>query len=156
MRNLAATETNHRSSEIPSAPQYGFLTDATICIGCKACEVACKQWNQLPADSAADGFTLTGFSYDNTIDLGATTCLARVPRCHACPLAEPCPSRGSRYEPLRKQSRFEGSFRQRRAALLRLVAEQPRPVGALDPEAFESLVRDGLVEQAGELVRLPA
>lgn len=54
-------------------PIYGFLTDATICIGCKACEVACKQWNQLPADARDDGFSLTGFSYDNTVDLGATT-----------------------------------------------------------------------------------
>ena len=89
-------------------------------------------------------------------DLGATICLARVPRCDDCPLAERCPSRGSRYEPLRKQSRFEGSFRQRRAALLRLVAAEPQPVSTLDHEAVESLVRDGLVEQAGELVRLPA
>src|SRR4051812_27076509 len=54
-------------------PRYGFLTDATLCIGCKACEVACKQWNQLPADSTAGEFRLTGFSFDNTVDLGATT-----------------------------------------------------------------------------------
>jgi formate dehydrogenase iron-sulfur subunit len=47
----------------------GFFTDATLCIGCKACEVACKQWNQLPAD----GFKFTGYSYDNTGHLGATT-----------------------------------------------------------------------------------
>ena len=47
----------------------GFLTDTTLCIGCKACEVACKQWNGLPMDDV--GFT--GFSYDNTVDLGATT-----------------------------------------------------------------------------------
>jgi len=52
----------------------GFLTDATLCIGCKACEVACKQWNQLPADGTGhDLFGLTGFSYDNTVDLGAAT-----------------------------------------------------------------------------------
>jgi len=90
------------------------------------------------------------------MDLGAMVCLARVPRCDICPLADGCPSRGRRYEPLRKQSRFEGSFRQRRAALLRLVAEEPSPLAALDREAFESLLHDGLVEQAGELVRLPA
>ena len=89
-------------------------------------------------------------------DLGATVCLARVPRCGICPLAERCPSRGRRYEPLRKQSRFEGSFRQRRAALLRLVADEAQPLQALDQEAVKSLLRDGLVEQAGELVRLPA
>jgi len=83
-------------------------------------------------------------------------CLARVPRCQTCPLAERCPSRGQRYEPLRKQSRFEGSFRQRRAALLRLVAAEDQPLESLDREAVDSLLRDGLVEQAGELVRLPA
>jgi formate dehydrogenase iron-sulfur subunit len=47
----------------------GFLTDTTLCIGCKACEVACKQWNQLPMD----GLGLTANSYDNTNDLSATT-----------------------------------------------------------------------------------
>jgi formate dehydrogenase iron-sulfur subunit len=47
----------------------GFLTDTTVCIGCKACEVACKQWNQLPLDH----FGFTANSYDNTGDLGATT-----------------------------------------------------------------------------------
>ena len=47
---------------------YGFFTDTTLCIGCKACEVACKQWNQLPADD----LRLTGTSYDNTRQLSAT------------------------------------------------------------------------------------
>jgi len=47
----------------------GFFTDSTLCIGCKACEVACKQWNQLPED----GFHFTGMSYDNTAALGAST-----------------------------------------------------------------------------------
>jgi formate dehydrogenase iron-sulfur subunit len=47
----------------------GFFTDTTLCIGCKACEVACKQWNQLPDD----GFVFTGMSYDNTVHLGAST-----------------------------------------------------------------------------------
>jgi formate dehydrogenase iron-sulfur subunit len=47
----------------------GFLTDTTLCIGCKACEVACKQWNQLPMDN----WGFKGFSYDNTGDLGAAT-----------------------------------------------------------------------------------
>ena len=89
-------------------------------------------------------------------DLGATVCLARVPRCEVCPLAEACPSRGRRYEPLRKQSPFEGSFRQRRALLLREVAAEPRLLETLDREAVDSLLRDGLVERAGELVRLPA
>jgi formate dehydrogenase iron-sulfur subunit len=47
----------------------GFFTDTTVCIGCKACEVACKQWNQLPHD----GFDFTGNSYDNTSALGSST-----------------------------------------------------------------------------------
>jgi len=47
----------------------GFFTDTSLCIGCKAREVACKQWNQLPAD----GLQWTGNSYDNTITLSATT-----------------------------------------------------------------------------------
>ena len=43
----------------------GFFTDTTVCIGCKACEVACKEWNQLPAAHGGAG-TLSGDSYDNT------------------------------------------------------------------------------------------
>jgi hypothetical protein len=70
-------------------------------------------------------------------------------------LAARCPSRGLRYEPLRRQSRFEGSFRQRRAAALRLVAGEPRPLAELDAEAVESLARDGLVRVVGDLVALP-
>jgi A/G-specific adenine glycosylase len=90
------------------------------------------------------------------MDLGATVCLARIPRCNSCPLADGCPSRGSRYEPLRKQSRFEGSSRQRRARTLRLVAEREQPLSALDPDAVESLARDGLVHVNGDVVALPA
>ena len=47
----------------------GFFTDTTLCIGCKACEVACKQWNELPSD----GIEFTGNSYDNTTALSGTT-----------------------------------------------------------------------------------
>jgi A/G-specific adenine glycosylase len=90
------------------------------------------------------------------MDLGATICLARIPRCGVCPLAGDCPSRGRRYEPLRKQSRFEGSFRERRAETLRLVAARPRELAALDGQAVASLRDDGLVECVGSRVRLPA
>jgi A/G-specific adenine glycosylase len=90
------------------------------------------------------------------MDLGATVCLARVPRCGACPLAERCPSRGRRYEPLRRQGRFEGSFRQRRARVLRAVAEGARPAAELDSEVVAALERDGLVSVADGAVRLPA
>jgi len=50
-------------------PRMGFFTDTSVCIGCKACEVACKEWNRVPDD----GLVLTGMSYDNTIGLGADT-----------------------------------------------------------------------------------
>ncbi|MET9591728.1 4Fe-4S dicluster domain-containing protein [Streptomyces sp. NPDC006516] len=50
-------------------PRAGFFTDTSVCIGCKACEVACKEWNALPED----GLSLTGMSYDNTAGLGAST-----------------------------------------------------------------------------------
>ena len=50
-------------------PTTGFFTDSTLCIGCKACEVACKEWNEVPAD----GYVWTGRSYDNTGTLGHST-----------------------------------------------------------------------------------
>jgi A/G-specific adenine glycosylase len=87
------------------------------------------------------------------MDLGATVCLARVPRCGICPLAEECPSRGRRYEPLRKQSRFEGSFRQRRARALRAILAGERPN---DDEAVAALARDGLLGADGAIVTSPA
>jgi formate dehydrogenase iron-sulfur subunit len=49
--------------------QMGFFTDTSVCIGCKACEVACKEWNHVPED----GLDFTGWSYDNTRSLGADT-----------------------------------------------------------------------------------
>jgi A/G-specific adenine glycosylase len=86
-------------------------------------------------------------------DLGATICVARIPRCGACPLAAACPSRGQRYEPLRKQSAFEGSFRQRRSVALRAVAAGDQPS---DGDALVSLARDGLVVLHDGLASLPA
>ena len=50
-------------------PRMGFFTDTSVCIGCKACEVACKEWNAVPED----GLLLTGMSYDNTAGLSAST-----------------------------------------------------------------------------------
>ena len=90
------------------------------------------------------------------MDLGKAICLARVPRCGACPLAESCPSRGRSFEPLRRQGPFEGSFRQRRASTLRLVAAEKRRLAELDGDAVDSLARDGLVRVDGGLVSLPA
>ena len=58
-----------REQTIDHSRRKGFFTDTSLCIGCKACEVACKQWNQLPDD----GLLFTGMSYDNTVALGAST-----------------------------------------------------------------------------------
>jgi A/G-specific adenine glycosylase len=100
----------------------------------------------------------TGEQFDGAcaqalFDLGATICLARIPRCGACPLAAQCPSRGQRYEPLRKQSKFEGSFRQRRAIALRAVAAGEQPS---DGDALVSLARDGLVVLQDGSASLPS
>ena len=62
--------TNQRKhSYVKDHVEVGFFTDPTVCIGCMACEVACKEWNGVPDD----GFTWTGNSYDNTGHLGAST-----------------------------------------------------------------------------------
>jgi A/G-specific adenine glycosylase len=103
----------------------------------------------------------TGYDFDAAcgqalMDLGRTVCIARVPRCGECPLAGACPSRGQTYAPLRKQSRFEGSFRQRRAATLTLVAERSRPLAEVDADAVASLERDGLVVSRHGVVALPS
>src|SRR5439155_19952650 len=89
------------------------------------------------------GNAFTARSAQALMDLGATVCLARIPRCGVCPLAERCPSRGRRYAPLRKQTPFEGSFRQRRANALREILAGRQPD---DEEAVAALARDGFVE----------
>ena len=59
-----------RASGYPDPPpRMGFFTDTSVCIGCKACEVACKEWNQVPED----GLNLLGMSFDNTGELSANT-----------------------------------------------------------------------------------
>ncbi|MEO6260837.1 MAG: 4Fe-4S dicluster domain-containing protein [Thermoanaerobaculia bacterium] len=58
------------ATDLPVAKRVtGFFTDSTLCIGCKACEVACKEWNEVPDD----GFLWSGMSYDNTLALGHST-----------------------------------------------------------------------------------
>ncbi|MFN0153922.1 MAG: A/G-specific adenine glycosylase [Gaiella sp.] len=101
------------------------------------------------------GVSFSGAAAQALMDLGATICRARAPRCAACPLVKGCPSRGTRDEPARKQSRFEGSFRQRRAALLRDVAAGELARSTADADALHSLELDGLVVVDGETVRLP-
>ena len=99
------------------------------------------------------GHTFAASNAHALMDLGATVCLARVPRCGVCPLAKRCPSSGRRYEPLRKQSPFQGSFRQRRAHALRAVLAGG---SSDDAEAIAALARDGLVRVEGESVTVPA
>ena len=114
--------------------------------------------NVLPVDTNVrriqerTGHAFGGSCTQALFDLGATICLARIPRCGVCPLAAECPSRGSRYEPVRKQSAFEGSFRQRRAIALRAVAAGEQPV---DGDALVSLQRDGLVVLSDGIASLP-
>ena len=155
----------HRAAQQVAA--HGWPDDLTELPGVgryTADAVACFAFGRdvLPVDvnvrrvSERTGHAFSPAAVQALMDLGATVCLARVPRCGVCPLADACPSRGRRYEPLRKQGPFEGSFRQRRAATLRLVAEAARPVAELDAEAVGSLARDGLVHVAGETVSLPA
>ncbi|MEU9136449.1 4Fe-4S dicluster domain-containing protein [Streptomyces sp. NPDC048404] len=57
------------SGHLEHPERVGFFTDTSVCIGCKACEVACKEWNAIPDD----GMRLSGMSYDNTQGLGAST-----------------------------------------------------------------------------------
>ena len=105
----------------------------------------------LPRDVNVDrverrtGHAFSGAAGQALMDLGATVCVARIPRCGACPLEDACPSRGTRDEPQRKQGRFEGSFRQRRADTLRVIAAAAAARADLDHEAVDALARDGLV-----------
>jgi A/G-specific adenine glycosylase len=101
------------------------------------------------------GATFSPAAAGALMDLGATVCLARIPRCRACPLADDCPSRGQRFEPARRQGRFEGSFRQQRARTLRLVAARSRTLEGLEAPVVAALARDGLVEVERGIVRLP-
>jgi A/G-specific adenine glycosylase len=155
----------HRAAQQVAA--HGWPDDLTELPGVgryTADAVACFAHGRdvLPVDvnvrrvSERTGHTFTSASAQALMDLGATVCLARIPRCDVCPLADACPSRGQRYEPLRKQSAFEGSFRQRRSETLRLVAAAARPAAELDQEAVASLAKDGLVHVDGPLVSLPA
>ena len=67
--SVASLDPAARAGHLDHPPRMGFFTDTSVCIGCKACEVACKEWNALPAE----GLLLTGMSYDNTEALGAST-----------------------------------------------------------------------------------
>lgn len=155
----------HRAAQQVAA--YGWPDDLTELPGVgryTADAVACFAFGRdvLPVDvnvrrvAERTGHVFTPAAAQALMDLGKSVCLARVPRCTLCPLAGTCPARGRRFEPLRRQGPFEGSFRQRRAETLRLVAAEDRRLAELDPPAVEALARDGLVQLDGEIVSLPA
>jgi A/G-specific adenine glycosylase len=154
----------HRAAQQVAA--HGWPDDLTELAGVgryTADAVACFAFGRpvLPVDvnvrrvSERTGSSFSPAAAQALMDLGKAVCLARVPRCGACPLADACPSRGRRFEPLRRQGPFEGSFRQRRANTLRLVAAEERQLAELDDDAVRSLARDGLVRVDGGLVSLP-
>jgi A/G-specific adenine glycosylase len=154
----------HRAAQHVAA--HGWPDDLTVLPGVgryTADAVACFAFGRdaLPVDvNVRRVQERTGHAFDPRsaqalMDLGATICLARIPRCEACPLVELCPSRGQRYEPLRKQGPFEGSFRQRRAETLRLVAAGKQLLADLDADAISSLARDGLVVVSDGAASLP-
>jgi A/G-specific adenine glycosylase len=93
------------------------------------------------------------------MDLGALVCTARDPNCPRCPLRRRCATRGVRSdERTSTQGRYEGSFRQRRGAVLaRLRSEALVPLSELDPVALSSLVDDGLaiIDETRQHARLP-
>ncbi len=106
-----------------------------------------------------------------TMELGATVCTARSPRCDVCPLAEVCAWRAAGYpdtgDRRRRQARYEGSDRQARGAVLRTLRDAaPAPVRLVDlladwpdarqrDRAIDSLVSDGLAEAVEGVLRLP-
>ncbi len=69
LQYMLSSMVGSKVSPLAPQPAVGFFTDTSLCIGCKACEIACKQWNQLPASDPV----WTGSSYDNTGRLSATT-----------------------------------------------------------------------------------
>ncbi|MBW3592870.1 MAG: A/G-specific adenine glycosylase [Actinobacteria bacterium] len=151
-RTIASEGWPQDLTDLPSVGRY--TADAVACF---AFEEAV-----LPVDTNVrriqerSGGSFGGRSAAALMDLGATVCVARVPRCGACPLAAACPSRGRRYEPLRRQAPFAGSFRERRTNVLRLVTEAPQRLDGLDCEAVDALARDGLIAVEEDVVSLPA
>lgn len=90
------------------------------------------------------------------MDLGATVCTARAPRCDECPIRDLCETCGVRAdETRRRQPRFEGSFRQRRGIVMAKLRAGSTPTIELDGEALASLLDDGLAEVTRGRAHLP-
>jgi len=161
--NRRALNLHRAARRVAEAGWPGDLTELPGVGPYTAAAIRCFAFGEdvLPVDVNVERvLRRTRFSFSSAaaqalMDLGATICLARIPRCEKCPLAGECPARGIREEPARKQGAFEGSFRQRRAATLRLVAGSSLSLDALDEAAVRALERDGLVVVAAGLVALP-
>jgi A/G-specific adenine glycosylase len=90
------------------------------------------------------------------MDVGARLCRPDAPRCEECPLRARCATRGPLPGVRRpRQAPFEGSFRQRRGAVLARLRAGPTPVALLDARALRSLIDDGLAARDGDVARLP-
>jgi A/G-specific adenine glycosylase len=92
------------------------------------------------------------------MDVGALVCTKRSPTCDVCPLFDGCTTRGSLpHEPVSRQPRYDGSFRQRRGTVMAALRRGPQLVSTLDDVALESLVADGLatIDDARVKARLP-
>ena len=150
--------------ELQKLPGIGPYTAAAVACFAFGAQIAAPDTNANRVLERAFGTTDVpvpdGRAYDwnqALFDLGREICIARRPRCERCPLRAECPSRGATFAPLRKQSRFEGSFRQRRSRLLREIAAAGElPLDAVDAEALVSLQNDGLIELDHDTARLPA
>ncbi len=150
-------------AELQKLPGIGPYTAAAVACFAFGAQIAAPDTNANRVLERAFGTTDVtvpeGRAYEwnqALFDLGREVCIARKPRCERCPLRAECPSRGATFAPLRKQSRFEGSFRQRRSRLLReITAAGELPLESLDAEVLISLQNDGLVEVGADAARLP-
>jgi A/G-specific adenine glycosylase len=148
--------------ELVRLPGIGPYTAAAVACFAFGAQVAAPDVNArrvLQRAGRPDAAPPEGRAYEwnqALFDLGSGVCVARKPRCELCPLAAACPSRGMTFAPLRRQSAFQGSFRQRRSRLLKqLAADGPLAGGAVDRAALEALIADGLAVLDGDLARLP-
>jgi A/G-specific adenine glycosylase len=151
-RAARAVATNGWPDDLTSLPGVGAYTAAAVRNFAFGHDVLPRDTNVRRVEERT-GHTFRAGNAQALMDLGATVCLARVPRCGVCPLAERCPASGRRYKALRKQSPFEGSFRQRRAHALRAILAGG---ASEDAEAIAALARDGLVDVEGGTVTVPA
>jgi len=152
-----------QTAELQRLPGIGPYTAAAIACFAFGAQVAAPDVNARRVLARAFGDPEVppppGRAYDwnqALFDLGSTICIARRPRCHICPLAAGCPSAGMIFAPERKQGPFQGSFRQRRSAVLRqLTAGSSVPLDAIDRPALDALVADGLASVSGQVASLP-